>query len=217
MEFSTEIHQVVKTALSELDVEHHSGKLANTPITNTHFLARWIAKALKQQRFSAQVKKNLETWQKQARSQGAKANLVGVFRAIDKLYSQILEADSLVPLIDKQIEAFMDQMESLDWDVVNEYEITEKIQIFADSPNSFVLCALECENCFDGEKLIKPMHFYVRGNHAQFVEQAVLAGFLVHKQTAYKSKVKYHGEYIIFPHNQGSSLAEIPLSFLAVR
>jgi hypothetical protein len=59
------------------------------------------------------------------------------------------------------------------------------------------------------------MSWFVRGNHAQFVEMAMKAGFMVHKVTDYKSNVKYHGEYLVFPNNQGNQLAEIPLNFSA--
>ncbi|KOO11963.1 alpha-acetolactate decarboxylase, partial [Vibrio xuii] len=48
---------------------------------------------------------------------------------------------------------------------------------------------------------------------AQFIEKAAAAGFMVHKVTDYKSNVKYHGEYLVFPGNRGQHLAEIPLSF----
>ncbi|MGC9460841.1 DUF2913 family protein, partial [Vibrio genomosp. F10] len=50
------------------------------------------------------------------------------------------------------------------------------------------------------------------GNHAEFIEKSAAAGFMVHKVTDYKSVVKYHGEYVIFPRNQGNQLAEIPLN-----
>ena len=59
------------------------------------------------------------------------------------------------------------------------------------------------------------MSWFVRGNHADFVEKASQAGYMVHKVTDYKSMVKYHGEYLIFPANEGNQLAEIPLSFQA--
>jgi len=217
MQYSSEIQNVVNSALSELKQSHAKGRLANTPITNTHFLARWVTTALKSQRFHACVRADLVAWQKLCRSQGAGSVLLQKFEQISALYGKYLPLESEAPaLLDSQIEAFMDHMEALGWEVVNEFEVTEKIQVFADQPNSFVLCAKQCAENFDGAELNKPMSFYVRGNHAEFIQQATAQGFLLHKQTDYKSLVKYHGEYVIHPRNQGKKLVEIPLNFLTV-
>ncbi|MFV0574520.1 MAG: DUF2913 family protein [Vibrio sp.] len=214
MQYSSEIQRVVNTALAELKQQHENGKLANTPITNTHFLSRWVTKSIKTQAFHTCVKDDLIRWQKASRSQGAGCQLLTVFENISKLYGKFLPVDGeLKPILDKDIEAFMDYMEEKDWEVVNEFELIEKSQIFADKPNSFVLCAKQCDDCFDGELLIKPMSFFVRGNHAAFIAEAVSQGFLLHKQTDYKSIVKYHGEYLIYPNNLGKKLAEIPLNY----
>jgi len=58
------------------------------------------------------------------------------------------------------------------------------------------------------------MSWFIRGNHQEFVSRAWKAGFLVHKVSDYKSTVKYHGEYRIYPKNHGESLAEIPSDFI---
>ena len=49
-----------------------------------------------------------------------------------------------------------------------------------------------------GELMVKPMNWFVRGNHAEFIQAAMEAGFMLHKVTDYKSAVKYHGEYIVY-------------------
>lgn len=214
MQYSQEIQRVVTCALSELKHQYEIGKLANTPITNTHFLARWVTKSIKTQAFHICVKDDLIRWQKLSRSKGAGSELLATFERIAKLYQHFLPIDLEAKTIkDVDIETFMDHMEKKGWEVVNEFELTEKTQIFADQPNSFVLCAKQCDDCFDGERLNKPMSFYVRGNHAAFVEEATAQGFLLHKQTDYKSIVKYHGEYLIYPSNIGPKLAEIPLNY----
>ncbi|WP_153447243.1 DUF2913 family protein [Vibrio algicola] len=210
MQYSIEIQNVVNSALAELKEQHQKKRLANTPITNTHFLTRWVTNSIKTQRFDGSVKNDLIRWQKLSRSKGAGSELVSLFERISAVYHRLTPIDQEPQAVtDKQIEAFMDHMEAQGWEVVNEFELTEKTQIFADQPNSFVLCSLQCEQCFEGENLSKPMSFYVRGNHRAFVEEASNSGFLLHKQTDYKSIVKYHGEYVIFPNNQGKSLAEI--------
>ncbi|WP_105902727.1 DUF2913 family protein [Vibrio gangliei] len=214
MQYSQEIQRVVNTALSELKQQHQNGKLANTPITNTHFIARWVTKSIKSQQFDRCVKDDLVRWQKASRSKGSASELLATFERIAKLYQTFLPVDGEPkPVKDADIEAFMDHMENKGWEVVNEFELTEKTQIFADQANSFVLCAKQCDDCFDGEWLVKPMSFYVRGNHAEFITEATEHGFLLHKQTDYKSIVKYHGEYLIYPNNVGLKLAEIPFNY----
>ncbi|OEF23511.1 DUF2913 family protein [Vibrio rumoiensis] len=213
MQYSVEIQNVVNNALSDLKQQHSASKLANTPITNTHFLARWVTKSIKSQCYDACVKDDLIRWQKASRSKGAGSDLLGTFERISSVYQRIVPiGEEHAPVLDSDIEAFMDHMENLGWEVVNEFELTEKTQIFADQPNSFVLCAKQCDDCFDGTDLVKPMSFYVRGNHVAFVEEATKNGFLLHKQTDYKSIVKYHGEYRIYPNNHGKKLAEIPFN-----
>ena len=105
-------------------------------------------------------------------------------------------------------------MEEQGWEVSTSEPLVNcgKVQIFTEGPNSLALCSDQCDNCFDGEEMVKPMSWFVRGHHADFVEKASAAGFMVHKVTDYKSNVKYHGEYIVFPANRGNQLAEIPLS-----
>jgi hypothetical protein len=218
--YSVEIQNLVNAALDELDQEHKKGKLADTPVSNTHFLVRWVTRALKTQRFPRIVGDDLTRWQKAGRSKGTQSDLLFTFRNISSFYGHFLPGDKAAPVLrDADIEALLDSAEQDNWSVCTEYDLTEKIQLFTEGDNSLVLCAKQCEACFSNaddegrEELVKPMSLFVRGNHARFVELATRAGFLVHKVTAYKSKVKYHGEYLIYPQNQGAQLAEIPIGF----
>lgn len=218
--YSIEIQTLVNTALEELNQEHQKGKLADTPVSNTHFLVRWVTRALKTQRFPRCVGDDLTRWQKAGRSKGTQSELLFTFRNIAAFYAHYLPVEQPAPVLrDADIEALLDRMEQEGWSVCTEYDLTEKVQVFTDGDNSLVLCAKQCQDCFANadeqgqEELVKPMSLYVRGNHAKFIELATRSGFLVHKVTAYKSRVKYHGEYLIFPHNQGDQLAEIPIGF----
>ncbi|KGK16595.1 alpha-acetolactate decarboxylase [Vibrio navarrensis] len=214
--YTTEIQRLVNTALQELEAEHRAGKLADAPVANNHFLVRWVTKALKAQRFHRCVVDDLTRWQKAGRSKGNDAALLPTFKRISAFYASFFCADKEPAVItDKQIEAFLDQMEQADWEVSTAEPLVGcgKVQIFTEGQHSLALCAQQCESCFDGDTLVKPMSWFVRGNHAEFVAKATEAGFMVHKVTDYKSNVKYHGEYLIFPANLGNQLAEIPLSF----
>ncbi|CAM3948838.1 DUF2913 family protein [Vibrio neonatus] len=215
--YAEQMLELVDIALLDIHQEHQSGKLADTPVSNTNFLLRWITKSIKEKRFATLMAKDLIAWQKLGRSQGSKTALYQRFQTLSEFYGIFFGKDKTVkPVLDKQIEQLMDVMEEAGWSVTNEYDLTEsaKSQVFTDGESSFVLCADQCESCFDGgEELMRPMSFYVRGNHSQFIEKALQCGMMLHKQTDYKSKVKYHGEYLIYPSNQGPILAEIPLGF----
>jgi len=216
-EYYLEIQNVVNSALADLKAEHESGKLANAPVANNHFLVHWVTKAIKSQRFDRCVVADLTRWQKAGRSKGNQSELLFTFKRISAYYASFFNGETDNTITDKKIEAFLDEMENADWEVSTSEPLVGagKVQIFTDGQNSLALCSEQCESCFDGELMVKPMNWFVRGNHAQFIEMAAMAGFMVHKQTDYKSNVKYHGEYLIYPMNMGSQLAEIPLSFKA--
>ncbi len=216
--YTQEIQNLVNSALADLDQEHRSGKLTNAPVANNHYLVRWVTKALKSQSFGREVVADLTRWQKAGRSKGNDSGLLFIFKRISAYYAQFFSESAEDKAIkDSDIEAFLDVMEEAGWEVSTAEKLVGggKVQIFTEGQNSLALCADQCESCFDGELLVKPMSWFVRGNHAEFVEKASRAGFMVHKVTDYKSMVKYHGEYLIFPANQGNQLAEIPLSFQA--
>ncbi|MDR9825548.1 DUF2913 family protein [Vibrio sp. FNV 38] len=214
--YTQDIQTVVNSALSELSELHRSGKAVDAPIANNLFFVRWVSKTIKQQRFGREVSQDLIRWQKAGRSKGNNAGLELIFKRISGFYAQFFDQNLQgAPLTDAMIEQFLDQMIATNWDVSTSEPLVNagKVQFFTEGLNSLALCSVQCDDCFEGELLVKPMHWFVRGNHAQFVEMAAAAGFMVHKVTDYKSNVKYHGEYLVYPHNQGTQLAEIPLHF----
>ncbi len=211
-----EIQNVVNSALDDLHQQHQSGKLIDAPNANIQFLLRWVTKAIKEQKFDHCVATDLLNWQKTGRSQGNKLALETVFRRISAYYAHFF-AHGSEDVTDAQIEKLLDRMEALGWEASTSEAVVGqgKVQIYTEGQNSIALCANQCESCFDGDVLARPISFFIRGNHAQFIEEAYKAGFMLHKRTDYKSNVKYHGEYLVFPLNQGKQLAEIPLSFVA--
>ncbi|MCL9781925.1 DUF2913 family protein [Vibrio sp. S4M6] len=210
-----EIKRLVDSALSELSEQHKSGKLVDAPMPNNHFLVRWITKSIKTQRFARCVYEDLSRWQKLGRSKGNAASIDSTFSKISKLYNAFFPSEKdIKEVLDSQIETFLDEMEQMGWEVSTSEPLTGvgKVQIYTEGQNSLALCSTQCESCFDAEQLVKPMSWFVRGNHQEFIDKAYQCGFLVHKVTDYKSVVKYHGEYLIFPANKGDRLAEIPFS-----
>ena len=214
--YTTEIQNLVNCALQELASEHKTGKVVDAPVSNNHYLVRWVTRAIKSQRFNRCVQGDLTRWQKEGRSKGNNAALMNTFQRIAKFYADFFPLNSAYRQIkDHEINHFLDSMEEQGWEVSTSEPLINcgKVQIFTEGPNSFALCSKQCDDCFDGEDLVKPMSWFVRGNHALFIEKAANAGFMLHKITDYKSNVKYHGEYLVYPANQGEQLAEIPIGY----
>ncbi|WP_391090293.1 DUF2913 family protein [Vibrio sp. NH-UV-68] len=214
-QYTVEIQKLVDQALEDIAKEHKAGRLSNGSVANNLYLVRWVTKAIKSQQFPRIVVDDLVRWQKMGRSKGDQAGLMTTFQRISTYYQQFFpqgEAERVIK--DKEIDAFLDMMEANGWEVSTSEPLVGcgKVQIFIEGSNSLALCSDQCDDCFDGEELVKPMNWFVRGHHADFIEKASAAGFMVHKVTDYKSNVKYHGEYLIFPANRGNQLAEIPLS-----
>ena len=210
-----EIQSVVRSALTELAQEQAQGRLVDAPKTNELFILRWITKVLKSQRFASCVGRDLTRWQQLGRSLGQQANLLMQFHSILRFYTQFFERYADKPITDHQIEQFLDELTQSGWEISTSEPLVGcgKVQIFTEGQNSLALCATQCHACFDGENLVKPMSWFVRGDHLELIERAAQAGFMLHKRSDYKSNVKYHGEYVIYPKNWGEQLAEIPLSF----
>ncbi|CAM3583970.1 hypothetical protein VA7868_04340 [Vibrio aerogenes CECT 7868] len=213
--YSQEICSSVQTALEELAQAHQQGKLADAPLPNQFYLVRWITKSLKQQRFPRCVSDDFVRWQKAGRSKGNQIMLEPLFRKILAYYDDFFQSERCNQITDKRIELFLDEMEAAGWEVSTSEALVGcgKVQLFTEQPDSLAICSGQCESCFDGELLVHPMSLFVRGNHARFVELAWRSGFMVHKRTDYKSNVKYHGEYLIYPGNRGEQLAELPSGF----
>lgn len=210
-----EIQRVVNAALGDMATEHQRSKLIDAPAPNNQFLVRWVTKAIKSQQFQPCVGKNLKEWQGLGRSQGNFAALETVFRRISAYYAMFHGTGRNNTITDGNIEYFLDEMEKDGWEVTTSEPLVNqgKIQLLTEKRNSLALCAHQCTGCFDGEILVKPMSWFVRGDHSKFVESASQFGFMVHKNSDYKSNVKYHGEYLIYPQNAGMMLAEIPINF----
>lgn len=212
--YVNEINKILTTALNELAEQLAVNKVQNTPVSKHNFLGHWLGHALKKQRFSSETASDLKHWQKQFRSQGNRVNLDQLFTRLHAFY-QAAPTDKII--LDSDIEQILDGFEALGWQVTTSESIVGhgKIQIFSEGKSSLVLCSQQCDDSFAGDELTQPMNWFVRGDQQQFIEQMLKAGVLVHKIQEYKSSVKYHGEYIIFPSNRGDRLAEIPCGFIS--
>jgi len=208
--FSTSIYQVVTTALNDLDKAQSNGKIPRNPLSETHFLAAWTTNSMKKKRFESDVLPTLKIWQRKARSLGKNAALVSTFNAIKASYEHVFDQNLQPKAVTKnQVIELCDQLSALDWMVNTDLEVGDKLNRHSGGKASLIICTNEFNDNFEDNILQKPISLYIRGELPQALEIALSQSLLLHKVTEYKSKVKYHGEYLIFANNNGDFLPEL--------
>ena len=208
--FSTSIHHVVSSALIDLNEAQEKGKIPRNPLSETHFLAAWTTNAMKKKRFETDVLPTLQAWQRKARSLGKDAALVTTFTAIKNTYEHVFDAELKPKAVTKtQVSDLCEALSSLQWLVNTDLEVGEKLNRHSAGKASMIISSDEFESHFVDGELIKPISLYIRGDVSEALKAAYEQCLLMYKVTDYKSKVKYHGEYIIYPHNNGVFLPEL--------
>ncbi|MCG6200883.1 DUF2913 family protein [Psychromonas antarctica] len=211
--FSQEIYTLINDALTELTASQASGRTPHNPLSEAHYLGAWVTNAMKKKRFDAIVLATLKGWQRQARSFGKDAGLKEQFLFLQNCYNQVLDVDKQVqPVHLAQLKQLFTILSDKQWMVTTDLEVGEKLNRHSGGKESLIVCAQQLSNHFDEQGiLIKPLSLYVRGNQQTIVDLAFTQDLLLYKITDYKSKVKYHGEFIVYPNNDGTSLPEFPL------
>ena len=211
--FSQEIYKLINSALTELNASQASGRTPHNPLSEAHYLGAWVTTAIKKKRFDATVLETLKGWQRQARSLGKNAGLKEQFIYLEKCYSQVLDADKQVqPVSIEQLNKLYAKLNDQQWMVTTDLEIGEKLNRHSGGKDSLIVCADKISHSFDEQGiLIKPISLYVRGNQQTIIDLAFEQDLLLYKKTDYKSKVKYHGEFIVYPNNDGTFLPEFPV------
>ncbi|MBL4831312.1 MAG: DUF2913 family protein [Aliivibrio sp.] len=206
-----EIQHVVNQSLQEMREQQNRGRVPKNALSETHFLVHWVTKALKTHQFDRCVVADLVKWQKLGRTKGTLSDLLNTFIRISELYAQVTPIDrEREPLTEADFETLIHGLESQDWIVEIDEELSGKVRLESEGENSLVFCSKQLATVFENEQLVAPISCYVRGDHQRFLQMATKAGILMHKQSDYKSIVKYHGEYVIYPKNIASQLAEMP-------
>ncbi|PSV47576.1 DUF2913 family protein [Photobacterium indicum] len=210
--FSQEIYKVVTIGLNTLESSQASGKTPRNPVSEAHYLNAWVTKSIKQQSFDRSVVKTLMMWQQQGRSMGKNAQLKLNFECLAETFSGVVNAEGKEKRATQAtLQAFYAALEHADWLITTEFEVNRKVTHFTDGQASLVVCSKQYQNAFDEQgELVKPLSLYVRGNIQPFIDLAFASGLLLFKVTDYKSKVKYHGEFVIYPANNGEHLPELP-------
>ncbi|TEW52970.1 DUF2913 family protein [Psychromonas algicola] len=208
--FSTSIHQVVTQALLDLKEAQAKGKIPKNPLSETHFLAAWTTNAIKKKRFDSDVVPTLTIWQRKARSLGKNAALVETFTAIKENYEHVFDENLKTKPVNKdQIVALCEALTSQQWMVNTDLEVGEKLNRHSGGQASLIICSQAFASNFEHGLLAKPISLYIRGDVAEALQAAYAQSLLLYKVTDYKSKVKYHGEYIIYANNDGEFLPEL--------
>jgi hypothetical protein len=211
--FSQEIYTLVTAALTELKASQASGRTSKSPLNEAHFLGAWVTNAMKQKRFDSVTVPVLKAWQSRARSMGKNSGLKASFIYLQKCYNQVLDEQKQVQAVTlPQVQAVVAKLEDAQWMVNIDLVVGAKLNRHSGGAASLIICEDQMLQCFDEEGvLIKPISLYLRGDLAELVELAFANNLLLHKITDYKSKVKYHGEFIIYPNNNGDKLPEFPV------
>lgn len=208
--FSNSIHQVVTSALDDLSEAQAKGKIPQNPLSETHFISAWTTNAMKKKRFESDVLPTLKIWQRKGRSLGKNAALVETFTAIKKSYEHVFdESLKAKPVTKEQVVQLCESLTSLEWMVDTDLEVGEKLNRHSGGKASLIICSTEFDTHFEDGMLIKPLSLYIRGDVVEALKAAFESTLLLYKVTDYKSKVKYHGEYIIHADNNGEFLPEL--------
>jgi len=210
--FSTEIYKLITTALTELSDSQDARRTPHNPLSEAHYLGAWVTTAMKKKRFDSIVVPTLQDWQRQARSLGKNSGLKQQFTYLEKCYSEVLDEHKAVRLVNKsQLEKLFAVLEEEQWLVTTDLPVGERLNRHSGGKESLIVCAQQLLDCFDEQGiLIKPISLYIRGTLQNIIDLAFAQDLLLYKKTDYKSKVKYHGEFIVYPNNDGSSLPELP-------
>lgn len=210
--FIEEIGKLVSDGLNELAESVESGKTPGNPVSETHFLSAWVTKSIKQQRYDPCVAKTLLAWQQQARSMGKKAQLKQQFEQVRRTLAGLSPDGAFKAAVTaEQIQALYQALAATDWLVTTEYEVNRKVTHHTDGQASLVACAKQYREAIaESGEVVQPVSLYLRGDAKVVIETAYQHGLLLFKVTDYKSKVKYHGEYMIYPGNHGIHLPELP-------
>lgn len=211
--FSQQIYTLISAALTELEASQASGRTPKNPLNEAHYLGAWVTTAMKQKRFDTIALPTLKAWQSKARSLGKNAQIKEQFTYLQQCYNQILTDDKQVQAVNlTQLHALIKQLENVQWMVNTDLVVGNRLNRHSGGASSLIICETQMQNCFDEQgTLIKPISLYLRGDLSELVNSAFEQNLLLHKMTDYKSKVKYHGEFIIYPNNDGDKLPEFPI------
>ncbi|ABZ75545.1 conserved hypothetical protein [Shewanella halifaxensis HAW-EB4] len=182
-------------ALSQASAKSSS---VRTPTAESHFLCSWMVTALKQRTFSKLVADDLTLWVRQGRSMGAGAELKTLLEKIKAQYSFIADKQTGLGL---SLKSMLAELESQDWIVITDEEVTKKLKLDSDGCNSLVISDEQFSQRIDGDEIIKPITLYVRADEIEFAKLAYRHNLLLSPGNKKSSLIKHHKAYQVWPKN----------------
>lgn len=207
--FKQHLLSVVSEGLADLTQAQALGKVPKNGPSESHFFSVWVGQAIKNKRFDIAVIDILKTWQQQARTLGAGADLKNTFIRLQQTY-QGLSDNGEGELSRTDLDALLALLETSQWQVTSDTVIIKKMSIKSHGVSSFVVAPSVLANGFD---LKSRVVCYVRGEQQQFIDLCYQLGILTFKVTDYKSPVKFHGEFMLEKQNNCRVLPEIPSQY----
>lgn len=201
---------LINTAVDELSQAQQLKKIGTNPVAETHFLTAWLTNSLKNKRFDKELVPLLKSWQQQSRSSGKNCTLINDFKAFKQAYNNIADTQCQPLAINKnQLLKLLSMLNEKNWLTHTESLISKKSSFRSGGQHSLLICSEQFEINFCDGILDNPISLYIRGDVKLVVKLALECGLLIYKKTDYKSLVKYHGEYLIYPYNSAQLLPEL--------
>lgn len=178
-------------------------KAKRTPAQESHFLCSWMVESLKEKRFSKLVADDLTQWIRDARSQGAGAQLPDLFSRIVRQYQV---ATSKTQDLGDALGQLIEAMKALDWLVITDSDIDTKLKLDGQGQSSLIISAKALAGHIANGELIKPISLYLRGDENVLAQQALAQGLIVSQGNKKTSLIKHHKAYILTPNNNLAQL-----------
>lgn len=205
--YNQAVLELAQAAMDDLAQSNADSKTKRNAAAQSHFLCSWMAKSLKEHRFSKLVADDLTQWIRLGRSKGAGADLNGLMQSI---VTQYQKAEHHSQGLGKALKDLIHELESQNWLVVTDTELSEKLKLDGDGQTSLVICAKELEQHINGDELTKPIRLYFRGNEAELINFADKHDLMLSQANKKTSLIKHHKTYKIYPNNQQPALALLP-------
>jgi hypothetical protein len=178
-------------------------KAVRTPAQESHFLCNWMVESLKTKRFSKLMADDLTAWIRQARSQGAGAQLKRLLICIADQYQQANNSDIATGVGLKNMLA---ELTAQEWVVITDTDIDAKLKLDSDGKSSLIISAKDFNQHIVDDKIVKPISMYIRGDEKLVARLALEQGILLSPGNKKTSLIKHHKTYVLMPSNLHQSL-----------
>ncbi|GGB67868.1 DUF2913 family protein [Shewanella inventionis] len=189
--------------IEALNASASQHKATRTPAQESHYLCNWMVESLKTKRFSKLVADDLTTWIRQARSQGAGAQLKRLLTCIADQYQQ---ANNSTVATGEGLKNLLVELAQQDWLIITDTDIDAKLKLDSDGQSSLIIAKKEFEQHIVDDVIIKPISMYIRGDETLVAALALKQGMLLSQGNKKTTLIKHHKTYTLRPNNQHSSL-----------